>query len=81
MTKPEADEKLGMPIILTIPYVARIFTLANNGHLPLSSRFTNDSAAIAIQKAFVSNTRVLCYNGFHTIIRTNFDEYSGSGFH
>ncbi len=51
MLKPDVEEELGMPVHLTIPYVAGNFTMANNNHVPLSLRFPNDSAVLAVQQA------------------------------
>jgi pilus assembly protein CpaE len=51
MLKPDVEAKLGVPVHLTIPYVAGNFTLANSNHVPLSLRFPSDSAVLAVQQA------------------------------
>jgi hypothetical protein len=42
---------LGMPIRSTMPYMSGNFTLANNRHEPVLSKFPIDSAAITLKQA------------------------------
>ncbi len=51
LTKNEAEQMLGLQIRMTMPYLGGNFTLANNRHEPLVSKFANDSAAIMLNQA------------------------------
>jgi len=42
---------MGLTIRLMIPYMGRNFTLANNRHEPIVTKFPDDSAAFSLQQA------------------------------
>jgi hypothetical protein len=50
LTKAEAEQMLGVGIHATIPYMGGNFTLANNRHEPIVSRFPNDSFSISMSQ-------------------------------
>ena len=43
LTKAEIEKILGLPIKLSIPYVGANFSMANNQHLPYSTKFPTDT--------------------------------------
>jgi Flp pilus assembly CpaE family ATPase len=51
LSKKELEQVLGMPIRSTMPYMSGNFTLANNRHEPVLSKFPIDSAAITLKQA------------------------------
>jgi pilus assembly protein CpaE len=51
VTKAEVERMLGLPVRLTMPYLAGNFTLANNRHEPLVDKFPGDAAALTLQEA------------------------------
>jgi MinD-like ATPase involved in chromosome partitioning or flagellar assembly len=51
MTKADAESMLGFQIRVTMPYMGGNFTLANNRHEPVATKFPNDSAAIMMVQA------------------------------
>jgi hypothetical protein len=51
LTKAELEKKLGLSIGVTMPYMGDNFTVANNRHEPLASRFREDSAALLLKQA------------------------------
>ena len=50
LTKSEAEEKLGLQIRATIPYMGGNFTLANNRHEPIMTKFPGDSASLELNR-------------------------------
>ncbi|MGD0611822.1 MAG: response regulator [Anaerolineales bacterium] len=50
MTKAEAEQMLGVQIMVTMPYMGGNFTLANNRHEPISSKFPNDTLTLALNQ-------------------------------
>jgi pilus assembly protein CpaE len=50
LTKSEVEDKLGFQIRLTVPYMGGNFTVANNRHEPVISKFPSDSAALVIEQ-------------------------------
>ncbi len=51
LTKAELEKKLGLSIGVTMPYMGDNFTVANNRHEPLASRFRDDLAALLLKQA------------------------------
>jgi Flp pilus assembly CpaE family ATPase len=51
LTKAEAEQTLGLSIRTTIPYMGSNFTLANNRHEPVLTKFPEDSFALSIAQA------------------------------
>ena len=49
LTKAEVEQKLGIPIKTSIPYVGGNFSMANNQHQPYSVKFPSDTASIALK--------------------------------
>jgi pilus assembly protein CpaE len=50
LTKPEAEKILEFEIKTAMPYLGSNFTFANNQHLPFSTKFPNDTAAIIFKE-------------------------------
>ncbi len=50
LSKSDAERIIGLPIETTIPYMTGNFTLANNQHLPLLTKFPNDTAALVLDQ-------------------------------
>jgi pilus assembly protein CpaE len=57
MTKAEAEAALGIEIRLTIPYLMENFALANNLHVPLTSKYPNDTVSMILKQAAVDIAR------------------------
>jgi pilus assembly protein CpaE len=51
LTKAELEKMTGLQIRLTLPYMSGNFTLANNRHEPVVSKFSGDSSALTIKQA------------------------------
>jgi CheY-like chemotaxis protein/MinD-like ATPase involved in chromosome partitioning or flagellar assembly len=51
LTKAEAEQILGVHIRVTMPYMGGNFTLANNRHEPVVTKFPDDSFAITMSEA------------------------------
>jgi len=51
VTKGEAEQLLGIPIRLTIPYLGGNFSLANNQHVPFSVKFPSNTATLSLHDA------------------------------
>lgn len=51
MTKSEAEGIIGLPIRMTMPYLAENLTLANNLNTPYSLKYPGDTAAIVFRDA------------------------------
>jgi pilus assembly protein CpaE len=49
LTKAEIEKMLGLPIKTSIPYVAGNFSMANNQHMPYSTKFPKDTASIVLK--------------------------------
>jgi MinD-like ATPase involved in chromosome partitioning or flagellar assembly/ActR/RegA family two-component response regulator len=50
LTKPEAEEILGLEINTAMPYLGSNFALANNQHQPFTLKFPKDTAAIVLKE-------------------------------
>jgi hypothetical protein len=50
LSKTEIEQLTGLQIQLTIPYMSGNFTVANNRHEPIISKFPNDSGSFAIKE-------------------------------
>ena len=48
LTKAEIEQRLGLPIKTSIPYLGGNFSMANNQHQPYSVKFRGDTATIAL---------------------------------
>ena len=57
LTKSEAENALKLGIRLTMPYLMGNFTLANNQHTPLSTKFPADTAAMVMKEAAIEMSR------------------------
>lgn len=51
LTKPQAEEILGLPIKMTLPYMGSNFALANNLHQPITVKYPTDTASIILKDA------------------------------
>jgi MinD-like ATPase involved in chromosome partitioning or flagellar assembly/CheY-like chemotaxis protein len=51
LTKAEAEQILGVEIRATIPYMEGNFTLANNRHEPIATKFPNDTSTIMLEQS------------------------------
>jgi hypothetical protein len=51
LTKNEAEEIIGVPIKLTMPYMGSNFTLANNLNHPITHKYPRDTASIVLKDA------------------------------
>jgi hypothetical protein len=51
VSKAEAEQIIGMPIRLTIPYMGSDFTLANNQNIPVPVKFPTATATIMLNQA------------------------------
>ena len=51
LTKAEAEKILGVEIRATIPYMEGNFTLANNRHEPIATKFPNDTSTIMLKQS------------------------------
>jgi len=51
LTKAEAEQILGVEIRATIPYMEGNFTLANNRHEPIATKFPNDTSTIMLKQS------------------------------
>ncbi len=49
LTKAEIEQKLGIPIKTSIPYLGSNFSMANNQHQPYIVKFPRDTASIALK--------------------------------
>lgn len=50
LTKAEIEQKLGVPIKTSVPYLGGNFSMANNQHQPFSVKFPRDTAAIVLKE-------------------------------
>ena len=51
LTKPQAEEIIGLPIKMTLPYMGSNFALANNLHQPITVKYPTDTASIILKDA------------------------------
>jgi CheY-like chemotaxis protein len=51
LTKPEFEQMTGIQIRLTMPYMSGNFTIANNRHEPVITKFPNDSSTFTLKQA------------------------------
>jgi Flp pilus assembly CpaE family ATPase len=51
LTKPEFEQMTGIQIKLTMPYMSGNFTIANNRHEPVITKFPNDSSTFTLKQA------------------------------
>ncbi len=51
LSKSELEQMTGTKIRLTLPYMSSNFTVANNRHEPLISKFPNDSSTFTLKEA------------------------------
>ncbi|MGB7874937.1 MAG: response regulator [Anaerolineales bacterium] len=57
LTKPEAEKRLGLEIKLMIPHLMGNFTLANNQHVPILTKFPTDTASMVLKQAALQMSR------------------------
>lgn len=50
LTKAEAERILGLEIKVTIPYMMENFSLANNLHVPISTKYPTDTASMVLKQ-------------------------------
>jgi hypothetical protein len=48
-TKSEAEEMIGLPIKMTMPYMFGNFALANNLNQPITIKYPNDTASMILK--------------------------------
>lgn len=65
LTKTEFEKETGIQIRLTMPYMSGNFTLANNRHEPVITKFPNDSSALTLLQAS-TQIREMCQNSHRT---------------
>jgi pilus assembly protein CpaE len=53
LTKNELEQMTGTQIRLTLPYMSGNFTVANNRHEPLITKFPNDSSTFTLKEAAI----------------------------
>jgi CheY-like chemotaxis protein/MinD-like ATPase involved in chromosome partitioning or flagellar assembly len=53
LTKNELEQMTGTQIRLTLPYMSGNFTVANNRHEPLITKFPNDSSSFTLKEAAI----------------------------
>jgi len=53
LTKIELEQMTGTQIRLTLPYMSSNFTVANNRHEPLITKFPNDSSTFTLKEAAI----------------------------
>ena len=51
LTKVELEKMIGLPIGVTMPYMGDNFTVANNRHEAVSTRFQSDSISLLLKQA------------------------------
>lgn len=51
LTKSEIEKMLGLAVSVTMPYTSDNFTVANNRHEPMTSRFPNNSFSLLLKQA------------------------------
>jgi hypothetical protein len=49
LTKAQAEEIIGLPIRMTLPYMGGNFALANNQHQPITVKYPTDTASIILK--------------------------------
>ena len=57
LTKVEAEKMLGIDIKLMMPYMMSNFTLANNLHMPIITKFPTDTASMVLKQASLDMSR------------------------
>ena len=57
LTKPEAEKIVGLEIKLMMPHMMGSFTLANNQHVPIISKFPTDTASMVLKQAALEMSR------------------------
>lgn len=57
LTKMEAEKILGIEIKLMVPYMMGNFTLANNQHVPILTKFPVDTASMVLKQAALEMSR------------------------
>lgn len=57
LTKAEAEKLLGIDIKLMVPYMMSNFTLANNLHVPIITKFPTDTASMVLKQASLEMSR------------------------
>jgi MinD-like ATPase involved in chromosome partitioning or flagellar assembly len=53
LSKVEVEKVLGLEVRMTIPYAMSNFTLANNYHMPITTKFPNDTFSMVLKQAAV----------------------------
>lgn len=51
VSKSEAEAKIGMEIRITVPYMMENFSLANNLHVPVATKFPTDTTSMILKQA------------------------------
>ena len=57
LTRAEAENMLGLPIKLMMPYMMGNFTLANNQHVPIMKKFPTDTASMVLKDVALAMSR------------------------
>jgi len=57
LTKPEAEKIVGIDIKLMMPHMMGGFTLANNQHIPVITKFPTDTASMVLKQAALEMSR------------------------
>jgi len=57
LTKPEAEKIVGVEIKLMMPHMMGNFTLANNQHVPIITKFPTDTASMVLKQAALEMSR------------------------
>lgn len=65
LSKAEAETKIGMEIRITVPYMTENFTLANNLHVPVATKFPTDTTSMILKQiaAEISQKAIKVHTG------------------
>ncbi|MEJ5223395.1 MAG: response regulator [Anaerolineales bacterium] len=65
LSKSEAETQIGMEIRITVPYMMENFTLANNLHVPVATKFPTDTTSMILKQiaAEISQKAIKVHTG------------------
>lgn len=65
LSKSEAEAQIGMEIRITVPYMMENFTLANNLHVPVATKFPTDTTSMILKQiaAEISQKAIKVHTG------------------
>lgn len=59
LSKGEVERMLGLGVRLTVPYAMSNFTLANNQHMPIITKFPSDTFATVLKQAAIEISQMV----------------------